>query len=411
MRIIPIESKSITPIEYSHIHDSKILFTKYRENFDFGLTVNQYYFNKDPKDKQTNFNTQYTLTNLYPLSTITELNIPHTDTSIKSFSTTIQHGGRYLKTDFSDLDSITSTFVASTDFSNLSSQFFFTFTVSSLSAITSNNTDPGEHTISISQEYNSITYYLSAPNIQDTPARWTSAGPSYFRFYLDNDIDSKTGAYNYRINLIDSCGNIGEISNVATTIFLNVTTQDVEMKTTLSWTDYFGFDGNILEYRIYRGINGVFEIAPVAILSSNIRSFVDDVSDFYESEGQFCYRIEAIESVNSYGINRTAFSNAVCVTIEPIVYIPNAFTINGYNPVFIPIISLYDFESYDLQIYNRWGEIVFNTIDRDLGWNGVGNDGDLKSEAVYVYLLRFKDEFGKEYEFKGSLTMLYSNTD
>ena len=230
-------------------------------------------------------------------------------------------------------------------------------------------------------------------------------------FYLDNDIDSKTGAYNYRINLIDSCGNIGEISNVATTIFLNVTTQDVEMKTTLSWTDYFGFDGNILEYRIYRGINGVFEIAPVAILSSNIRSFVDDVSDFYESEGQFCYRIEAIESVNSYGINRTAFSNAVCVTIEPIVYIPNAFTINGYNPVFIPIISLYDFESYDLQIYNRWGEIVFNTIDRDLGWNGVGNDGDLKSEAVYVYLLRFKDEFGKEYEFKGSLTMLYSNTD
>jgi len=188
MRIIPIESKSITPIEYSHIHDSKIVFTKYRENFDFGLTVNQYYFNKDPKDKQTNFNTQYTLTNLYPLSTITELNIPHTDTSIKSFSTTIQHGGRYLKTDFSDVDSITSTFVASTDFSNLSSQFFFTFTVSSLSAITSNNTDPGEHTISISQEYNSITYYLSAPNNQDTPARWTSAGPSYFRFYLDNDI-------------------------------------------------------------------------------------------------------------------------------------------------------------------------------------------------------------------------------
>lgn len=230
-------------------------------------------------------------------------------------------------------------------------------------------------------------------------------------FYVDNDIDAKTGAYNYRINLIDSCGNVGDISNIATTIFLRVSTQDVEMKTTLSWTDYFGFDGDIIQYRVFRGVNGVFDVAPIAVLSPNIRSFVDDVSDFYESEGQFCYRVEAIEGVNSYGINRTAFSNTVCVTVEPLVYIPNAFTINGYNPIFLPVISLYDFESYDLQIYNRWGEIVFNTTDRDLGWNGEGNDGDLKSEGVYVYLLRFKDEFGKDYEFKGSLTLLYSNTD
>jgi len=232
----------------------------------------------------------------------------------------------------------------------------------------------------------------------------------FFSFY-DGDIDAKTGAYSYRINLIDSCGNIGEISNIGTTIFLKVSTQDVEMKTTLAWSDYFGFDGNIIEYRVYRGINGVFDITPIAVLSPNIRSYVDDISAFYESEGEFCYRVEAVESVNSYGFAKTAFSNTVCVTIDPIVYIPNAFTINGFNPIFLPVISLYDFESYDLQIYNRWGEIVFNTTDRFLGWNGVANDGDLKSEGVYVYLLRFKDEFGKEYEFKGSLTMLYSNTE
>jgi len=232
----------------------------------------------------------------------------------------------------------------------------------------------------------------------------------FFSFY-DADIDAKTGAYSYRINLIDSCGNIGNISNIGTTVFLKVSTQDVEMKTTLAWTDYFGFDGNIIEYRVYRGINGVFDIAPIVTLSPNVRSYVDDVNAFYESEGEFCYRVEAVESINSYGFAKTAFSNTVCVTLDPIVYIPNAFTINGFNPIFLPVISLYDFESYDLQIYNRWGEIVFNTTDRFLGWNGVGNDGDLKSEGVYVYLLRFKDEFGKEYEFKGSLTMLYSNTE
>ena len=232
----------------------------------------------------------------------------------------------------------------------------------------------------------------------------------FFSFF-DSDIDAKTGAYSYRINLIDSCGNLGYQSNVATTIFLKVSTQDVEMKTTLAWSNYIGFDGNIIGYKVYRGINGIFDDTPIAILSANIRSYVDDVSSFYESEGEFCYRVEAIESVNGYGFSKTAFSNTVCVTIEPVVYIPNAFTINGLNPIFSPVISLYDFESYDLQIYNRWGEIVFNTTDRFLGWNGIGNDGDLKSEGVYVYLLRFKDEFGKEYEFKGSLTLLYSNTE
>lgn len=230
-------------------------------------------------------------------------------------------------------------------------------------------------------------------------------------FYSDDDIDSKIGAYSYRINFIDTCGNKTLTTNIATTIFLTVTTQDVEMKSTLQWSPYFGFDGNIIEYRIYRGVNGNFNNTPIAVLPPNIRSFVDDLSDFYDSEGEFCYRIEAIESVNSYGINRTSFSNKVCVTIEPIVYIPNAFTIDGYNPIFLPVVSLYDFESYNLNIYNRWGELIFNTQDRYLGWNGKHNDGSPQQEGVYVYLLTFKDGFGKDYQFKGSVTLLYGSKE
>ena len=47
MKVEIIDSKSLPIIEYNHIHDSKILFRKYRENFNFGLTVNQYYFDKE----------------------------------------------------------------------------------------------------------------------------------------------------------------------------------------------------------------------------------------------------------------------------------------------------------------------------------------------------------------------------
>ena len=95
MKVNSINTENIVPVEYSHTHDGKILFRKYRENFDFGLTVDQYYFNKDAKDKKTNYNTQYTLTNLQPLSTITELDIPFTKESISVFSSTIMHDGKY----------------------------------------------------------------------------------------------------------------------------------------------------------------------------------------------------------------------------------------------------------------------------------------------------------------------------
>ena len=226
-------------------------------------------------------------------------------------------------------------------------------------------------------------------------------------YYNDADIDSKVGAYRYRVNITDSCGNAGEQSNTVKTIFLQVSTQDTEMKTTLFWKDYEGFDGVITRYKVFRGVNGVFSQTPLVELSGSIRSYVDDVSDFYESEGQFCYRVEAIESLNAYGFSQTAFSNTVCVSIEPLVYIPNAFTVNGENPIFKPVISLYDFESYDLQLFNRWGNLVFNTADRYLGWDGNDNSGQLVKEGVYVYILRFSDESGKDFEFTNSVTLIH----
>ena len=191
MKLEFIDSRKLKPTEYRHVHDSTILFKKHRENFNFGLSVDQYYFNQDPKDKKTNFNTQYTLTNLYSLSTIAELNIPFTTAAVSAFTTTIQQDGKYLKTDFthvgSTVDSISSDFVSEGEFTaakGLSSQFFFTFTISSIAA---DNIVGRQDTVFISQQYNSETYYLSAPGIQNTPAVWTTTDPSYFRYALDDN--------------------------------------------------------------------------------------------------------------------------------------------------------------------------------------------------------------------------------
>ena len=55
MKVHIIDSKNLPIIEYRHIHDAKISFRKYRENFNFGLITNQYYFNKNLKNTRNNF--------------------------------------------------------------------------------------------------------------------------------------------------------------------------------------------------------------------------------------------------------------------------------------------------------------------------------------------------------------------
>lgn len=230
--------------------------------------------------------------------------------------------------------------------------------------------------------------------------------PGDFIYHTDTDVLSDRGYYQYRISLIDSCGNVGFVSNIARTVFLTVETDHVRMLNTLSWTSYGGFDGDIIEYRVYRGVNGVFDATPIATTLPGVRSFVDDVTAFADTEGQFCYRVEAIEEINTYGFAETAFSNNVCATLDPIVYIPNAFIVHGENPVFLPVISLYDFDSYNLSIYDRWGGVIYQTNDRYEGWNGEDFSGDLKPEGTYIYHLIFYDREGKEYNYRGFVTML-----
>jgi len=250
MIINSINTESITPVEYNHMHDSTLVFRKYRENFDFGLTVDQYYFNKDAKDRKTNYNTQYILSEIQPLSTILELKIPYTKAATNTFTTTVKFGEKYLKTDFTEafdytgniatggVSSISSTFVDSTEFSNLSTNFFFTFTLTSITLTKSTdidtlsgNTLPPEDRVIVTQEYNSNTYYLTAASATNTAAWFTpysavSGSIPTFRYNID---DNKILLSNVtpELSSVDSrlCNNGDVLSLSAIDLFYNDATK------------------------------------------------------------------------------------------------------------------------------------------------------------------------------------------
>lgn len=113
-------------------------------------------------------------------------------------------------------------------------------------------------------------------------------------------------------------------------------------------------------------------------------------------------------AVNQGGCSDTV-SKFVQVLEELIFYVPNAFTPDGdeYNNVFTPVFtSGFDPFNYNLTIFNRWGEILFESQDHLYGWDGT-YQGLPVPEGSYVWRLNFKDSRSdKRYQHTGHFTVL-----
>ncbi|MEM9024558.1 MAG: gliding motility-associated C-terminal domain-containing protein, partial [Bacteroidota bacterium] len=96
-----------------------------------------------------------------------------------------------------------------------------------------------------------------------------------------------------------------------------------------------------------------------------------------------CYAVTAVDSFQ----NESVFSDGLCVDNCPIYNLPNVFTPggDGFNDLFVPF--PYRFvESIDLKVFNRWGELVFETTDPDIRWNGEHMDTNQQlSDGVFYY--------------------------
>ncbi|MFK7808887.1 MAG: gliding motility-associated C-terminal domain-containing protein [Saprospiraceae bacterium] len=98
-----------------------------------------------------------------------------------------------------------------------------------------------------------------------------------------------------------------------------------------------------------------------------------------------CYVVTAIDD---YG-NESAFSNVVCIDNCPNYILPNVFTPNGDgdNELFIPFPYRF-IERIEMQVFSRWGGLVFETNDPDISWDGTDLSGNTLTEGTYYYTCR-----------------------
>lgn len=97
------------------------------------------------------------------------------------------------------------------------------------------------------------------------------------------------------------------------------------------------------------------------------------------------------------------------VIIEPdfMFYAPNSFTPNGdgKNDFFRGYGEGIKWETYEMFIYNRWGEEIFATSDIEYPWKGWYKDMEVES-GVYVWMIRLYDIKGEQHTYRGHVTLL-----
>jgi gliding motility-associated-like protein len=182
---------------------------------------------------------------------------------------------------------------------------------------------------------------------------------------------------------------------------------------------------------VYPEANADFTFSPTAIdvtdprvdftnLSTDATGYTWDFGDASSTSSEVnpTHNYPEVGNV-SYTVTLTAHSPGGCddqisklITIDDIIifYVPNVFTPDGdeYNEEFKPImVSGYDVYDYHLTIFNRWGEVVFESFNANYGWDGTYGSLGLVEDGTYVWQIEFGETMSdKKHKHRGHVTIL-----
>lgn len=108
-----------------------------------------------------------------------------------------------------------------------------------------------------------------------------------------------------------------------------------------------------------------------------------------------CYAITALDSISpdlngQLTRNESPFSEIICIDNCPFYFLPNIFSPNndGVNDLFTAFPWKF-IESVDFKVFNRWGNLVFETEDPFINWNGTDLEtGEVCTDGTYFYVAK-----------------------
>jgi gliding motility-associated-like protein len=305
-------------------------------------------------------------------------------------------------TTYPDIDVICQpyTYQLSSNYSNGMTSISLTKTVTAFS----NNTPPA---------ITNITTSLNADGTSASLIWQPGSQPLEYSIFKNNNLLTTTTTeqftddgykldanYCYSISYKNQCNNTSlPATSCPVKLESNVLQDNI---TVLSWNAYTGWANGVANYKIEK-YTAAGELISTIDNGANT-TFTDNTVN--ENNQAFYYVVKAYP--NEGGVNSPATSNERAVTLNPIVLFPKAFTPDGNGPdrneVFMPVKDQYVTE-FEMEIFNRWGELVFSSHDVGDGWNGTFA-GLPVPNGIYAFSVRITDQLGRKSKHNGSVLLL-----
>jgi gliding motility-associated-like protein len=185
----------------------------------------------------------------------------------------------------------------------------------------------------------------------------------------------------YRV--IDNCGNFVDATH--TIVFENLENQ-VQANFSFSPTNV-------------SALNSTIQFLNSSTNATNYQWYFGDGTSstqfepIHEYDDEYCTGF-IITLIASDGNCRDTAINVIPCTEETIFYVPNTFTPDGdnFNQTFFPVFySGFDPFNFEMLIFDRWGELIFETHNVKIGWDGTyGNLGRKVQDGVYTWKIIYK---------------------
>lgn len=215
--------------------------------------------------------------------------------------------------------------------------------------------------------------------------------------FLDTDADFNNRAYCYRIQYTDKCDNFSIPSDSICPVWLRADVLN-DSRVQFFWSRMEGWVDGLERYELVR--TTPFDL-PIYHQMGKSQS--------YNMEGRDKTRQRVFYTIRSYAnqtdIYPTSFSNTIEIVQKsklrfPEVFTPNDDRINdGFACANLFLVS------FEMKIFNPWGELVYSTERPGDSWNGKV-DSKPSPAGVYAYFSKGTDQEGNELEARGYFTLV-----
>ena len=205
--------------------------------------------------------------------------------------------------------------------------------------------------------------------------------------FEDNTVNTGSTSYCYRFKFENSCQLSTEFTEPVCSILLRQSPQE------LTWNDAVPFTEGLDSYDVIQSESGV--LTPMGLNTT----YPIDLTN--QPKTEFSFQIRAKSKSGSL----LSFSNLIKYEQNVMLLIPDAFTPNGDNVNERFEIKGLFINSFQISVFNRWGQVVFQSDDILQSWDGTINGANAPA-GYYTYKTEISDIEDKPFVKEGTVLLI-----